>query len=57
MLKKLTPWLSGICVLLYAYGWYEGLQYPAYVPLIWCFACWVNDVYNYLEYKRDRATT
>lgn len=51
-LKTLTPWLSGFCVLLYAYGWYDGLQYPAYVPLVWCFACWVNDVYNYLETRR-----
>jgi hypothetical protein len=50
-MKKLLPIISGLCVLLYAYGWYLDLQYPAYVPLIWCFGCFVNDVYNYLEHK------
>jgi hypothetical protein len=48
-LKTLLPIVSGLCVLLYAYGWYADIQYPAYVPLVWCFFCFVNDVYSYLE--------
>lgn len=51
MIKKLMPVLSGLCVLLYAYGWYEDLQYPAYVPLVWCVSCFINDLYQYLESK------
>jgi hypothetical protein len=50
-MKKLLPILSGLCVLLYSYGWYEGLEYPAYVPLVWCVSCFINDLYNYLESK------
>lgn len=52
MLKTLLPILSGICCLLYIYGWTEDLRYPAYVPLIWCASCFVNDLYNYLETRR-----
>ena len=52
MIKKLLPWISGLCVLLYLYSWTQDISYPAYVPLVWCFGCWVNDLYEYLE-NRD----
>lgn len=48
-LKILLPWITGIACLIYIYGWYKDIQYPAYVPLIWCFGCFVNDLYQYLE--------
>lgn len=52
MIKTLLPCLSGLCCLLYIYGWTQDISYPAYVPLVWCAAVFVNDLYNYLE-NRD----
>lgn len=53
MLKRLLPYLSGLCVLLYAYGWYTDATYPAWVPLVWCMSCFVNDVYDAMQEAKD----
>lgn len=50
---KIMPWLTGTACLFYCVGWYWGITYPAYVPLIWAIGCFVNDIYNYLETKYD----
>jgi hypothetical protein len=50
---KILPWITGIACLLYIYGWTQDTTYPAWVPLIWCFGCFVNDLYSYLEHKRE----
>jgi hypothetical protein len=50
-MTKILPWITGIACLIYIYGWYKDIQYPAYVPLIWCFGCFVNDLFQYLENK------
>jgi len=50
---KILPWITGIACLLYIYGWTQDTTYPAWVPLIWCFGCFVNDLHAYLEHKRE----
>ena len=49
MVTKLMPVLTGTACVCYCYGWWLGTVYPAYVPLIWCFGCFVNDFYNWLK--------
>ena len=53
MVSKIIPWLTGTICLSYIYHWTQGTMYPAWVPLIWCFACFVNDLYNAMEHKND----
>ena len=52
-MTKLIPLLTGTACLFYLYGWSEGTTYPAWVPLLWCTACFVNDVHNYLATKHE----
>lgn len=49
---RYAPWITGIACALYIYSWTQGITYEAWVPLIWCFSCFVNDVYNYLQDKQ-----
>jgi hypothetical protein len=48
-MTKIMPWLTGTACLFYIFGWIEGLQYPAWAPLLWCFACFMNDLHNYQD--------
>lgn len=50
---KILPWITGFACLMYAYGWYAGTTFPAWVPLIWCFGCFVNDLHKYRESKDE----
>lgn len=48
-LKLLQPFLSGICLLIYAVGWYNDVMFPAWVPLVWVYFVFINDLEEYFE--------
>lgn len=50
-MKALLPFISGLCVVLYGIGWYQGVQYPGWVPLIWCGSVFFHDLHDYLEHR------
>ena len=50
---KYAPWFTGTACLIYIYSWTKGIQFEAWTPLVWCVACFVNDLHNYLESKHD----
>lgn len=52
--KQIAPYVTGIACLLYIYGWTQDIQYPAWVPLIWCAGCFVNDLFDALEIRSSR---
>jgi hypothetical protein len=49
--KLIFPTITGVCALSYVYSWTQNIMFPAWVPLIWCVATLVHDVYDYLENK------
>jgi len=55
MITKILPWITGITCLIYIYSWTQGITYQAWVPLVWCSSCFVNDIYAYLEAKKEKT--
>lgn len=41
--------LTGSCVLIFLVSWYDGVTFPAWVPLIWCGVVFFIDLEEYLE--------
>ena len=40
--------VTGLVFLSYMYGWYIGESVPAWQAAIWVFACFINDLDEYL---------
>lgn len=49
--KAFSPIVSGICAILFAISWYEGTMFPAWVPLVWVWFVFVNDLQDYFKSK------
>lgn len=50
-MKTLRVWLTGFCVLAYAFMWYNDTMVPAWHTLIWVVLAFVNDIDEYLQEK------
>ena len=50
-MKKLILFANLVAIMALGYQWYQGLEVPAWVALIWCVAATVHDLENYLEGK------
>jgi hypothetical protein len=45
--------LTGLCIISYAFMWYQGTMLPAWHALIWVSLAFVNDLDEYLYKKLE----